>query len=177
MACGSATAIPTTEDGLQRLLDFFIYGMLRASESLGNTPVFLRTVEEAGLLRFMLVNMPEFRASADPVEACRAYTEAVDRAGLFDGSDTAFRGDNGSVEAEVGDRCVYRRVCAMRSDEDLPVHCIRALALTEMLRIQLDADYRWKLESFGRPCRFSMTRDPLKETAIRSAAAAEASPP
>ena len=48
MACGSATAIPTTEDGLQRLLDFFIYGMLRASESLGNTPVFLRTVEEAG---------------------------------------------------------------------------------------------------------------------------------
>jgi len=65
----------------------------------------------------------------------------------------------------------------MRSDEDLPVHCIRALALTEMLRIQLGADYRWKLESFGQPCRISMTRDPLKEATIRSAAAAEASPP
>src|SRR6266545_67043 len=37
--------MPSTKEGLQRLLDFFVYGMLRASEMLGNAPLFLRTIE------------------------------------------------------------------------------------------------------------------------------------
>jgi len=149
---------PTTQEGLQRLLEFFIYGILRAADSFGNTPLLMRTVEEEGLRRLMDVNMPGFHESPDPLETCRAYTKAVDASGLFDGSDTVFRGDASGVEAEIGDRCVYRRVCTMRQEEALPVYCIRAAALAEMLRIRLEADFRWKLEAFGRPCHLTLSR-------------------
>src|SRR6266498_705358 len=131
--------MPSTKEGLQRLLDFFVYGMLRASERLGNAPLFLRTIEEEGLRKFLTTNMPQFQAPDDPAEACRQYMQAGDEGGLFDGSDSMFRGDGDSVHAEIGDKCIYRRVCTMRHDEGLPVHCIRAFALAEMLRIGLDA--------------------------------------
>src|SRR6058998_49367 len=61
--------MPTTKEGLQRLLDFFVYGMLRAAESLGNAPLFLRTVEEEGLRKFLLINFPKFQASENPTKA------------------------------------------------------------------------------------------------------------
>ena len=150
--------MPTTKEGLQKLLEFFLYGMLRASESLGNAPLFLRTVEEEGLRKFMLINMPEFQASTNATEACRGYTKEVDEEGLFDGSDTVIRGDEDQVHAEIGDRCVYRKVCTMRHDEGLPVHCIRAFALAEMLRIRLEEDFNWRLEAFGRPCRINLAK-------------------
>ena len=150
--------MPTTEEGLQRLLDFFVYGMLRAAESLGNAPLFLRTVEEEGLRKFLLIDFPKFQASENPKEACEAYTKSIDEGGLFATTDTAFTATEGTVHAEIGDLCPYRRVCTMRHDERHPVHCIRAFALAEMLRIRLDADFDWKLDRFGRPCRITLSR-------------------
>ena len=150
--------MPTTKEGAQRLVEFFVYGMLAAAESLGNPQLFLRTVEEEALRKFMLINMPHFQASKDAVEACRAYTKEVDSEGLFDGSDTVFRGNNDEVHVEIGDACVYRRVCTMRHDEGRPVHCIRSVALAEMLRIRLDANYDGRLQDFGRPCHIRMIR-------------------
>ncbi len=150
--------MPATEDGTNRLLDFFVYGMLRAAESLGNAPLFLRTVVEQGLRKFMLVNLPTFRESDNATEACEAFTKAADASGLFDGSDSVFRGDADTVHAEIGDRCPYRRVCTVRHDEGLPVHCVRTFVLAEMLRIRLDADFDWKLKRFGRPCQITLTR-------------------
>ncbi len=156
--------MPTTKEGTQRLLEFFIYGMLAASESLGNPQVFLRTVEEQGLRKFMLINMPQFQASNNATEACRAYTKEVDGEGLFDASDTVFRGDDNEIQIEIGDRCVYRRVCTMRHDEGRSVHCIRAIALEEMLRIRLDEDFDWKLQAFGRPCHIRMAPTEWRES-------------
>lgn len=150
--------MPATREGVGRLLDFFVYGMLRASDSLGNTPVFLRSVVEAGLRNLMLTNLPGFQASDNATETCQTFTQKADEAGLFDGSDTVFRGDADAVRAEIGDLCPYRRVCTMRHDEGEPVHCVRAFTLAEMLRIRLDADFSWKLERFGRPCRVKLTR-------------------
>src|SRR5437867_1308796 len=75
--------MPTTKEGLQRLLEFFVYGMLRAAESLGNAPLFLRTVEEEGLRKFLLIDFPKFQASENPKEACEAYTKSIDEGGLF----------------------------------------------------------------------------------------------
>jgi len=132
--------------------------MPRASEMLGNAPLFLRTIEEEGLRKFLITNMPQFQAPDDPAEACGQYTRAADESGLYDGSESEFRADGDSVRAEIGDKCVYRRVCTMRHDEGLPVHCIRAFALAEMRRIRLDADFDWKLERFGRPSRITLTR-------------------
>ncbi len=143
-------------------MEFFLYGMLRAADDLGNTELFVRSVEEEGLRKFMLIHMPKFQASSNATEACRAYTKEVDAEGLFDGSDTVFRGDDHEVQVEIGDRCAYRRVCTMRHDEGLRVHCIRAYALAEMLRIRLESDFDWKLEAFGRPCRIKLARSVWK---------------
>lgn len=150
--------MPTTKEGLQRLLDFFVYGVLRAAESLGNAPLFMRTVEETALRRYLLVNMPTFKATDHATEACIAYTKAADEGGFFDASDSTFRGDADTVHAEIGDRCPYRKVCTSRHDEGLPVHCIRAFALAEALRIRLEADFDWKLSRFGRPCKVTLRR-------------------
>lgn len=152
----------TTKEGLERLLEFFVYGMLKAADALGNAPLFIRTVEEEGLRKFLLINMPQLQTPDEPADACRSYTQAVDESGLFDGSDSVFRGDAKAVHAEIGDKCIYRRVCTMRHDEGLPVHCIRAYALAEMLRIRLEADFDWKLDRFGRPCRVTLSRPKWK---------------
>ncbi len=150
--------MPATKEGLHRLVEFFVYGVLRAAESLGNAPLFLRTVEEEGLRKYLLINFPRFQPSSNATEACQQYTRAIDEEGLFTTSDSVFRGDADTVHAEIGDMCPYRRVCTMRHDERLPVHCIRAFALAEMLRIRLEADFDWKLERFGRPCRITLSR-------------------
>src|SRR5256886_14998450 len=106
--------MPETEDGTKRLFGFFVYGMLRAAESLGNAPLFMRAVVEQGLRKFMLVNLPTFRESNNATEASDAFTKAADASGLFDGSDSVFGGDADTGDAEIGDRCPYRRVCTTR---------------------------------------------------------------
>ena len=116
---------PATEDGTKRLLDFFVYGMLRAAES-------LRNAVEQDLRKFMLANLPTFRESNNATEACDAFTQAANASGLFDGSDSVFRGDADTVHAEIGG--------------------------AEMLRIRLDADFDWQLNRFGRPCQITLTR-------------------
>src|SRR2546428_12706043 len=127
--------MPTTKEGLQRLLDFFIYGMLRAAESLGNAPLFLRTVEEEGLRKFLLINFPKVQAAENPKEACEAYTKSIDEGGLFVTTDTTFTGDAHTVHAEMGALCPSRRVWTIRHDERRPVHCILVVALAELLRL------------------------------------------
>lgn len=150
--------MPTTEDGLLRMLDFFLYGMLRAAETLGNPELFLRTVEELGLRKFMAINMPTFQAADSVLAACQAYTRTLDEQGLIDTTDTKIRGDDESVHIEIGPKCLYRRTCTWRHDDGLPVHCIRAYGLAEMLRIRLESDYDWSLEHFGLPCRIRFSK-------------------
>src|SRR5207237_10849997 len=112
--------MPATEDGTNRLLDFFVYGMLRAAESLGNAPLFLRTVVEQGLRKFMLVNLPTFRESDNATEACEASTKAPDASGLFDGNDSAFGADADTAHAEIDDRRQHHRLRPGRRYEAAP---------------------------------------------------------
>src|SRR2546422_4794250 len=124
--------MPTTKEGLQRLLDFFVYGMLRAAESLGNAPLFLRSVEEEGLRKFLLIEMPKFKASANAKEACEAYTKSIDEGGLFATTDTTFTGDEDTVQAEIGDLCPYRRGWAAHHPQGPPAHPLPGVALAEV---------------------------------------------
>src|SRR3989449_6358952 len=125
--------MPTTKEGLQRLLDFFIYGMLRAAESLGNAPLFLRSVEEEGLRKFLLIDMPKFKASANAKEACEAYTKSIDEGGLFATTDTTFTGDEDTVQAEIGDLCPYRRGGTLRPHRGPPVPPVPGWSLSARL--------------------------------------------
>src|SRR2546428_2673430 len=142
--------MPTTKEGLQRLLDFFVYGMLRAAESLGNAPLFLRSVEEEGLRKFLLIEMPKFKASANAKEACEAYTKSIDEGGLFATTDTTFTGDEDTVQAEIGDLCPYRRLCAPRRDEGPPGPRARAVPFAAPVRVPLARAVRSK---HSRRCR------------------------
>jgi hypothetical protein len=155
--------MPATEDGLRRLLNFFLYGMIRCAESLGNPTLVLRKVVEEGLRNFLASGLPMFEASDDARATCEAFTKAADASGLIDGSDTVFRGDSNVVSVEIGDACPYRRMCTVRHDEGRPVHCIRTFMLAEMLRIRLDAVYDWRLNRFGRPCQITLTRSRLEK--------------
>src|SRR3989441_4852770 len=148
--------MPTTKEGLQRLLDFFVYGMLRAAESLGNAPLFLRSVEEEGLRKFLLIEMPKFKASANAKEACEAYTKSIDEGGLFATTDTTFTGDEDTVQAEIGDLCPYRRGGTPRPDERPPGPPLPAVALAGMLPVPPRAPFVWELDRFGRPGRVTL---------------------
>src|SRR5437879_12439562 len=117
--------MPTTKEGLQRLLDFFVYGMLRAAESLGNAPLFLRTVEEEGLRKFLLINFPKFQASENPKQACEEYTKSIDEGGLFATTDTTMTGNANMIHAEIGNLLPYRGLWIMLRDERQPVPCMR----------------------------------------------------
>src|SRR3989442_7836388 len=142
--------MPTTKEGLQRLLDFFVYGMLRAAESLGNAPLFLRSVEEEGLRKFLLIEMPKFKASANAKEACEAYTKSIDEGGLFATTDTTFTGDEDTVQAEIGDLCPYRRGGALRPAERRPRPRIPAGGVAEMLPIPRAAGLFCQIDPFCR---------------------------
>src|SRR3989454_2634883 len=142
--------MPTTKEGLQRLLDFFVYGMLRAAESLGNAPLFLRSVEEEGLRKFLLIEMPKFKASANAKEACEAYTKSIDEGGLFATTDTTFTGDEDTVQAEIGDLCPYRRVGGMRHRERPPAHRLPGVALGGRVPVPVGAQFRLENDRFWR---------------------------
>src|SRR5438309_11928734 len=127
--------MPATEDGANRLLNFFLYGMIRASESLGNPALFMRSVIEAGLRRFLFTNLPGFAgAPEDPTKACEAFTKASDESGVIDGRDTVFRGDGEAVSADIGDHCAYRRICTVRHDEGRPACCAGPSIVAEWTR-------------------------------------------
>src|SRR2546428_2645722 len=144
--------MPTTKEGLQRLLDFFVYGMLRAAESLGNAPLFLRSVEEEGLRKFLLIEMPKFKASANAKEACEAYTKSIDEGGLFATTDTTFTGDEDTVQAEIGDLCPYRRGWALRHDPRPPPPRLPAVALAPPLPTRRSPPFSLEIGWFGVPC-------------------------
>src|SRR6059058_4120597 len=112
--------MPTTKEGLQRLLDFFLYGMLRAAESLGNAPLFLRSVEEEGLRKFLLIDMPKFKASANAKEACEAYTKSIDEGGLYHAGAGAGQAASGMVEFRSG-RDLPEQRAAVPADSDASV--------------------------------------------------------
>jgi hypothetical protein len=156
--------MPATEEGTKRLLTFFLYGMMRAAESLGNPTLFMRKVVEEGLRKFLVTDLPTFEASEDARATCEAFTQAADASGFFDSGDTVFRGDGDTVSVEIGDRCPSRRMCTARHDEGKPVHCIRTFVLAEMLRIRRDEVYDWKLNRFGRPGHITLTRSRWEES-------------
>src|SRR2546428_10679411 len=141
--------MPTTKEGLQRLLDFFVYGMLRAAESLGNAPLFLRSVEEEGLRKFLLIEMPKFKASANAKEACEAYTKSIDEGGLFATTDTTFTGDEDTVQAEIGDLCPYRRGGAPGPPRRPPAPRLPAVGLGGELRGPLPGHFPWQIHRVG----------------------------
>src|SRR3989475_5018249 len=143
--------MPTTKEGLQRLLDFFVYGMLRAAESLGNAPLFLRSVEEEGLRKFLLIEMPKFKASANAKEACEAYTKSIDEGGLFATTDTTFTGDEDTVQAEIGDLCPYRRGWAQRPAQRHPGPPLPAVAPAARVPLPLAPALFLENTRFGRP--------------------------
>ncbi|OGS48468.1 MAG: hypothetical protein A3K68_07980 [Euryarchaeota archaeon RBG_16_68_13] len=148
--------------GTQKLLDYWLYGLMKAAEELGQTDVFLREVEEEALRKFFAGEGCDFHPPQDLREAILGYTRFVSKLGIVEETDLVARNDAGAVSVEVGVECPYRRTCEMRHEADERVHCFRAVAFTEMLRQRLHTAVHWKLERFAVPCHIRITPSPLK---------------
>lgn len=158
--------MPQTVDGVQKMFNYWVYGVLRTARSLGNWRVFLRSTLEEGVRS--LVERQGFRTRAfrDAEDACRAYVSFMDGLGAHDATDTTIRAEGPRIRAEIGAGCPYRMTCTTVHDEGDAVLCFRAIALAAMLRLTLDQEVRWSLDSFGLPCRVTLV-PPASEVTSR----------
>lgn len=154
--------MPASAQGTQKLLDHWLWGMLKAAETLGSVEVFMRVAEEAALKRFFLMERRGFRPTTDPRATIIAYTQRLGAEGILDETDLTARTDGDKVHVEIGAKCPYRKTCTRRRDEEASVYCFRARALSEMLRITQAKHYDWRLESFGVPCQITLAPSHLE---------------
>lgn len=153
--------MPQTAEGLQKFLNYWLYGCLKTAGELGNTKVFMRTIEQEALGKFIESEARDLQMAPDAETACRAYMKDLDRRGIMDSGDLVCQSQGDQLRVQIGAGCPYRRTCDWIHEEGAPVHCFRAVALSEMLRITLKQVNGWTLDAFGVPC--TITLKPLPE--------------
>ena len=131
--------------------------MEKVTSLFGNAQLFLRTAEHEMLKKLFVTQKLDLSVSQDPATVCERYTKELDREGIMDNRDTVFRRDGNRVAVEIGTQCPYRQTCTWIQEEGLRIHCFRAVALTEVLRLVLDRDFEGKLDSFGIPCKITLS--------------------
>ncbi len=144
--------MPSTAAGRQKFLNYWLYGVLKAAEELGNDRVLMRTIEQHTLTKFFAMEGVETLRSRDALSACKEYSEGLDARGIMDAHDTSFRADGNRVLATIGPLCPYRDTCTWIYGEGGRVHCFRGVAFAEMLRLTLKRDFQSSLDAFGVPC-------------------------
>jgi len=157
--------MPPTTEGLKKFLNSWLYGVLQTAKELGNAEVFMRKVQEVGIRRFLEVEGLRFEGLKDPLAVCRRYTEQLDDLGVMDASDVGYAAEGDALRLTIGATCPYRETCDGIHARGEPVHCYRATAFAEMLRIVLDRDYDPAPVVFGLPCRVQLL--PMRLEAFR----------
>ena len=149
--------MPQTVEGIQTMFNHWVYGVLKTARSLGNWRVFLRSTLEEGVRSLLEAQAFPAHRFQSAEEACQAYVDFMDRLGAHDAQDTRIRGEGAKIRAEFGPLCPYRTTCTIVHGEGSSVLCFHAIALEALLRIILEEDVRWTLDSFGLPCRVTLT--------------------
>lgn len=147
--------MPPNAKGLQSFLDYWLYGVVRTSENLGNARMFLRSVQEESIRKLLDTEELSFGKSRDPLHILRAYDQHLDRLGILDGNDAEYRGEGDGVHLAMGPSCPYRTACNWIHAEGTPLHCFRTDALGEVLRILTHRTYDGVLDDFGVPCQIT----------------------
>jgi hypothetical protein len=152
----------TTKEGIQSLLDYWLYGMLKSSTELGTAGVFLRTVEEVAVGRFIEEQGVRLARAHTPEQALRAYLHVLDERGIMDERDVSLRSDGDRVRLEIGALCPYRSACSWIDRETGLHRCLRAVAFTELLRICMGHKYEATLDEFAIPCKVLLSPSRLE---------------
>lgn len=152
----------TTKEGIQRLTEFWLYAVLKASSDLGAAGVLLRRIEEEAVSKFLGHEHIDLGSTSDPEEAIHRYMEALDRRGMMDADAIVTRRERDAVHVEIGLACPYRTVCEWAESEHRLRRCFRATAFSEVLRRTTGRLYEERLDSFGVPCRITMSPSRLE---------------
>ena len=138
--------------GVQRHLDYWLYGIVKVANGLGNTRSFLRAVQEETIQKLLERNRLAFPTDGDPIELLRAYTGRLDERGILDADDVAFHRTGEHLSATIGDSCPYRSTCNWLHEDGEPLPCFRAIAMGEVLRLATGRANELRLTRFGVPC-------------------------
>lgn len=148
---------PPATTGSKKFLDYWLYGVLKASAALGTEGVLLRKVEEAAVTRFLEDAHVDLGRARTPEEIIRNYSRAAHERHLADQGAIAMRADGDRLRFEIGQACPYRTVCGWAHAEGRLQRCFRTLAFAEVLTQRTGRVWDGTLEEFGMPCRSTVS--------------------
>ena len=156
MKAPAADRSHVTKEGIQSLLDFWLYGILKSTSELGTAGLFLRRTEEEAVSRFIETERMHLGRARDPEQAIRSYLRVLDERGIMDERDVSLHRDGDRVGLEIGPLCPYRTVCGWINAEKPLQRCFRAIAFAEFLRGCTGRHYEGTLDAFGLPCQVTL---------------------
>ncbi len=121
--------MPETAVGEKSHLDYWLYGIVKTGESLGNVRLFLRAAQEVSIRKFLETERTAFRGPADPLDVLRAYNARLDARGVLDARDIQYRRTREGLELSVGKTCPYRTTCTWIHEDGGVIPCFRAIAM------------------------------------------------
>ncbi len=145
-----------TKEGTQRLLDYWLYGLVRSASELGTADLVLRKVEEAAVSRFIDRVRAEIKDARTAEEAVHRYLHALDRDGIMDRRDVTLRADEDRLHLRIGALCPYRTVCEWANAEQPLRRCFRVISLSEAIHCCTGHRYDGTLDRFGLPCEVTL---------------------
>ncbi len=146
----------TTREGIQRFIDYQLYGMLKACSYFGTAGLFVRKAEEESVSKFLENERILLGRVRDSAQALRRYFRMLDERGIVDQGDIAIRKEKDPLRIEVGASCPYRTVCEWADREQRLPRCFRAIAFAEVLRRSTGRPYEGLLDRFGLPCHLTL---------------------
>lgn len=151
-------------EGAPSDLDYWLYGVVKVAQGLGNVRGILRAVQEETIRKLVEAEHLSFPREADPSEILRVYNRHLDDRGILDADDIAYHREGGRLTVTVGASCPYRGTCDWLHEEEEPVPCFRAIAMGEALRLVAARSFEGTLTRFGVPCHLTFRPVTLEET-------------
>ncbi len=155
--------MPQTTEGLQSHLDYWPYGMVKVAGELGNTRSFLRSLQEATIVKLLDTQPLEVTRDMSPIEILQRYNRDLDDRGILDDDDVAYHKTGTAFTTTVGQTCPYRTTCDWLYEDGIPLPCFRAVAMGELLRLVAHHAFDARLTRFGVPCHLTFKRVAIEE--------------
>ncbi len=155
--------MPQTPEGLRSHLDYWLYGMVKVTASLGNTRSFLRALQEETIEKLVETQPLAVTKEMEPIEILRRYNRHLDDRGILDADDVACHKKGAALTATIGDSCPYRTTCNWLHQDGIPLPCFRAIAMGELLRLVTHHTFDAMLTRFGVPCHLTFMHIPIEE--------------
>lgn len=136
-------------------LDYWLYGITKTANGLGNARLFLRAAQEESIRKLLEEEPLAFRHGKDLIEVLQTYNARLEERGVLDASGLTYCKVPGGLQVAIGEACPYRCTCDWLHSEGTAPPCFRAIAMGSVLRIVLRRGYESGLTQFGIPCQLT----------------------